>query len=193
MLDYLKYISPVAYLGGSAVNAINNRPGLGPDQQNGIYQNKPQVGNWDWLFGTPAQNISNLDPRQQPLQQSLGMQGLYNTQNPYAGFEPIRQSALTTFNQDIVPGLTSMFNRGTGSSHFGSGTLATQLSGAGATLAERLAAAQAQYGQTNQNLGLRQLQTALNPHLEYSKRQPGFAEELALKLAEILPMFARGG
>lgn len=155
-------------------------------QSGQIYQNAPQTGNWDWLFGTSGQTISNLDPLQQLLQQYIGQTGQQNTQNPYAGFEPIQQSAISNFNQQIIPGLTTMFS-GSGNNAISSPQLQTNLSSAGAGLAERLAAMRSEFGQRNQELGLRQTQQALTPHLNYAQRQPGFGENLLMKLIGIAP------
>lgn len=152
-------------------------------------QNKPQIGGWDWLFGTSGQNISNLAPNQQSgIEQILGM-GLQNFQNPYQGFEPIRQSATSDFFQNIIPQLQAQFS-GSGSNSYSSPQLQTNLSSAGAGLAERLAAMQSQYGQQQQQIGLNAVQQGLKPHVEYSARQPGLPENVLYKLLEIAPELA---
>jgi hypothetical protein len=78
-------------------------------------------------------------------------------QDPYKGFEPIKQSALSSFFQEIVPALFERFSA-SGSNASSSPVLHSQLSGAGASLAERLAAMQASYGQQERGNALSQLQ-----------------------------------
>lgn len=121
------------------------------------------------LADNPAETIQS--PRYSPEQQTrvddimklLLEMGQGNIQNPNAGFEPIKNNALNDFFQNIVPGIKETF-AGIGSSS--SPALHTALSGAGAGLAERLAAMQSEYGMQNRNAGLQQLQLGLNPTTE---------------------------
>ena len=59
--------------------------------------------------------------------------------------------------------------------------LRTQLSSAGAGLAQRLAAMQSQYGQQAKQTGLQQIQTGLNPRSQFlqSGSTPGLAQQVA--------------
>jgi hypothetical protein len=117
-----------------------------------------------WLFGTPEgqQSFSRFSPEQQQELSNLLKSGRAGLENPTKGFEPIRQNALNTFFKDVVPGLSHQFSA-SGSNSPNSGTLQSQLSGAGATLSSNLAAQEAQFGQNNQEHFLRQLQLGLSP------------------------------
>lgn len=126
--------------------------------------------------------LSTITPQQNNILDMLLQVGSQNLQNPYQGFEPIRQSALNTFYQDIVPHLQEQFTGagGRGSNAYSSPLIQSQLSGAGSSLSQRLAAMQSQFGQQNQQNALRQLGLGLTPQFQpyYQQRQPGFGENL---------------
>lgn len=116
--------------------------------------------------------INQYTPEQQGVLNYLLQSGQNQMQNPYQGFEPIKQDALSTFFQEIVPQLQEQFSA-SGSNSASSGTIKSQLSGAGASLAEKLAAFQSHFGQQNQQNALQQLQLGLNPRSEFINRQGG--------------------
>lgn len=116
-----------------------------------------------------ALKLNKYEPWQQDIMKLLGSLGTNNLQNPYEGFEPIKQDALSTFFQDIVPRLQEQFSA-SGSNSASSGTIKSQLSSAGSTLAEKLAAFQAHFGQQNQQNALQQLQLSLNPQSDFINR-----------------------
>lgn len=118
----------------------------------------------EWLFGTPegVQLFNQFSPEQQKALTIARDQALQQLQNPYEGFEPIRQSALNTFFQDIVPKLQHQFSA-SGQNAISSPVLQTNLSSAGSNLAQQLAAQQSQYGLQNRNLALKQLGIGLTP------------------------------
>jgi len=116
--------------------------------------------------------INRFEPWQRDILKYLGESGLNQLQNPNQGFEPIKQDALSTFFQQIVPQLQEQFSA-SGSNSASSGTIKSQLSSAGSTLAEKLAAFQAHFGQQNQQNALQQLQLSLNPQSDFIHRQGG--------------------
>jgi len=132
---------------------------------------------------TPAETIQS--PKYSPEQQQrvdevmrlLLNMGTENIQNPYAGFEPIAQNTYNDFFENIVPEIQETY---AGSSAYSSPALHTALSGAGASLAERLAAMQSEYGMQNRQSGLQQLQLGLNPTTEnyFQPSSPGFGRNL---------------
>ncbi len=131
-----------------------------------------QKSSW-WSGNQPdIIGINQYSPEQQNVLNSLLQSGQSQMQNPYQGFEPIKQDALSTFFQEIVPMLQEQFSA-SGSNSASSGTIKSQLSGAGASLAEKLAAFQAHFGQQNQQNGLQQLQLGLNPRNEFINRGGG--------------------
>lgn len=152
------------------------------------------------LAGTPGgiEQVSKFQPNQlEALNQLLGM-GQQNLQNPLAGFEPLKQQAISQFNQQTVPGLAERFSS-LGSSSLGSPQFASQLGQAGAGLSENLAAMGAQFGQQNIQNALQQLQMGLTPQFETSYRQssPGLLQTGAQNAAQYLPLalgsFGGGG
>ncbi len=136
--------------------------------------------------------INNYTPEQQNVLNYLLQSGKGQLENPYQGFEPIKQNALSTFFQEIVPALQEQFSA-SGSNSASSGTIKSQLSGAGANLAEKLAAFQAHFGQQNQQNALQQLQLGLNPRTDFINRpgQGGWAQGAANIASGILPSIGR--
>lgn len=133
-------------------------------------QNTPQGGSF-W-FGRPDQNISNLTPEQQYAQYQQLQQGMQN-----ADFGGIENAARRNFQTQTIPSIAERFTA------FGNGQRSSAFQGAlgsaGANLESQLGALRSQYGQ-------QQLQTGLNPHLQYSQGSPGFFEQLpdmAMQLA----------
>lgn len=176
-------------------------------------QQQPQ-GWWDWFknlfsnvgegaknfaFGQPGgyQQLPNYHPYQQQMFDQTANNGLQLLQNPYQGFEPIAQQATNQFNQQIVPGLAERFTSmgGFGTGALSSPAFASQLGSAGAGLQSMLAAQQAQFGQTNRQQGLSQLQLGLNNPFQYKEvgAQPGFIENWGPTLAQGATMYATGG
>lgn len=132
----------------------------------------PQKSSW-WSGKQPdIVGVNQYTPEQQNVLNYLLQSGQSQLQNPYQGFDPIKQDALSTFFQEIVPALQEQFSA-SGSNSASSGTIKSQLSGAGANLAEKLAAFQAHFGQQNQQNALQQLQLGLNPRSEFISRPGG--------------------
>ena len=131
-----------------------------------------QKGNWWSGRKEDVIGLNKFEPWQRDIMQLLGKVGTQNLQNPYEGFEPIKKNALSTFFEEIVPQLQEQFSA-SGSNSASSGTIKSQLSGAGSSLAERLAAFQAHFGQQNQQTGLQQLGLALNPQTDFIHRNAG--------------------
>jgi hypothetical protein len=157
--------NPLAAVIGAGTGAIIG--GLEPVAKKNKKSNGPQQGSaWS---GTPAhpggiigQDIYGKD--QLDKLKSLLQSGYNGLQNPLTktypepqpnqgSFEPIKQNALSTFQRDILPYIQNQFNSVGGqrsANHFSSGTFAAAATGAGASLSDRLAAAQAAYDQNNQ-------------------------------------------
>lgn len=166
---------------------------------------------WDALFGqkervqqfqkyTPSQ-INNLN--QLSSMGLSGLQGLQNS-NPYQGFQPIANQAVSQFNQQIVPTLAERFTSmgGAGTASLSSPSFASQLGQAGAGLAEQLAAMQAQYGLANrQQMGNERSQFAqllglgLTPQFDTAHfgAQPGLLQQLAGPATQLALAYFTGG
>ena len=122
------------------------------------------MANFGQFFtGAPGkvEQVSRFSPDIQKQLQPLlmqALQGLGGDQSQLTrGFQPIKQNALRTFNQDIVPSLAERFTS-TGGGHdlSSSGAFASQLGSASSDLASMLGAQEAQYGQ-NEKQSLMQL------------------------------------
>lgn len=144
---------------GAIAGGISGLVGGNADAQTGQESN-----GLEWLFGTPEglKLFNQFSPEQQQALTQARDQALQQLQNPYEGFEPIRQNALNTFFQDIVPRLQHQFSA-SGQNAISSPVLQTNLSSAGSNLAQQLAAQQSQYGLQNRGLALQQLSLGLKP------------------------------
>jgi len=138
-----------------------------------------------YLFGTPEgqQLLSKFSPEQQQELINLLASGRENMQNPYMGFEPIRQNALNSFRQQIIPEIAHSFSAN-GNNALSSPVLHSRLAGAGANLISQLAAQEAQYGQTNKEFGLEQQRLGLSPQygnggLQHLAASTGLAQQLS--------------
>ena|SRR5258708_30004141 len=133
------------------------------------------------LGDNPGQihQVPQYTPQQQQVMDLLLQLGGEKQQNPYEGFEGIEQNALNNFFEQIVPQLTEGFS-GSGNNAYSSPVLQTNLSSAGSSLAQRLAAMQNEYGMQNQHSGLQQLQLGLNPRNEnyFQAPTPGIGRGL---------------
>ena len=116
------------------------------------------------------------DKDQLDTQKYLLEKGKSNLENPYAGFDPIRQQAVNQFNQKTVPGIAERFTS-MGNNSLSSPSFASQLGESGAGLNSALAAMQAEYGQRNQNTGMQQLQYGLNPRHQFSPQYQNFIQD----------------
>lgn len=141
------------------------------------------------------QKPSAYTPDQISALQSILTRGQQNIQNPYAGFEPIRQAATTHFQQNIIPGITERFAK-SGDNAPSSGVLQQQLGQAGAGLAERLAAMQSEFGQQQERTGLEQARLGLTPTQEYYTQESPWQnplQSLAGGVASSIPGIAEIG
>lgn len=105
--------------------------------------------------------------------------GLQNQENPYTGFEPIQKQIMEQFYNQILPGIAERFTGVTGGAP-SSPSFAKQIGSGAQGLATMLAAHRAQFGQNQQQIGLRQAQLGLTPQYEnaITPRTPGFFENL---------------
>lgn len=119
------------------------------------------AGFMDIVFGTkPKIKQAKIVNRQQEgyindmLSQSQNLM-----RNPYAGFEPIAQQAMSQYQQSI-PNILSRFGYG---HNMGSSGLNAALASGQQSLAENLAAMQANYGLQNRGQGLQMGQIGMTP------------------------------
>jgi hypothetical protein len=121
-------------------------------------------GTEDFFSGTPGGigEMGKFNPQQlDALRQILGM-GIQQYQNPYEGFEPIRQDIGNYFKSDILPHIQNQFNAQTGG-HYSSGILGSNIARGTQGLAEKLASVQAQYGQEGRRNALGLISQGLQP------------------------------
>jgi hypothetical protein len=142
----------------------------GQQQMGQFGQPQQQQDPWSWwesFFGKPGgiNQIGGID--------ELLQQGLQQYQNPYQGFEPIGNSIGNYFKSDILPHIQNQFNAQSGG-HFSSGVLGSNVASGNASLADRLSAAQAQYGQNARNSALSAIQTAKPQYYQQGGQKGGF-------------------
>ena len=91
-------------------------------------------------------------------------QDQYN--NPYAGFDAIKNNALLNFQQQTLPGVMQNWsNMGQGNA-LSSGTFGSQLGAAYRSLGNDLAAMQSQYGLNNQRQAMSLMKMGMQPQFE---------------------------
>jgi hypothetical protein len=145
------------------------------------------------IFGKEAemQLLKNLAPEQEDALFRLLQSGQSDIENPYQGFDPIKQDALRTFYSDIVPRIYEHFTA-SGNNAISSPILQQNLSSAGAELASRLGALQSHYGMQNKQFGLNKAQVGLrNPYGE-AIYNPGYQGLLPAALGAFLPGVGAG-
>jgi hypothetical protein len=137
-----------------------------------------------------VKTASTINPEQQKYMSMLLGLGGNALQNPYAGFEPIRQQAMNQFQQNLVPSLAERFTS-MGGGRLSSPAFAGQLGQASSGLEQALAAMQSQYGQQNQHNAMSMLALGLSPSFEnfYQGSQPGFGENLLGGAMRAAPSF----
>lgn len=103
-------------------------------------------------------------------------QGRQIMQDPYKGFDPIRQQALNTYNQQLVPSLAERFTSMGAGNALSSPAFASQLGQMSQGLSENLAAMMARYGQQNQEFGSHLMGMGMQPQFEntYIPESQGF-------------------
>jgi hypothetical protein len=145
------------------------------NQQQVPYDNS--WSNFFWGQGPQNMQFGYYNPEQQQMFQQMLQSGQNMWQNPYEGFEPIRQNALNTFNQQVVPGLAERFGAMTGGA-MSSPAFASQLGAAGQQLSQGLAGMESQYGQQNRQQALQAMQMGGSRQFEnmFMPRQPGLVE-----------------
>lgn len=135
----------------------------------------------NFFAGSPGQLAysSPYGQNQQQAFQNLLNSGMYNQQNPYEGFDALRQQIMNQYYNEIIPGLAEQFTGGTGGAA-SSPQFARSLQGSAQGLAGQLLAHKSQYGQQNRQFGLQQAQLGLTPQFEqsYIPGQQGFLQGL---------------
>ena len=149
----------------------------------------------EFFLGSPESYdvFNKFDPRQMQAIQQLLSSGMGNLQNPYEGFEPLRQQTMDEYYQNILPGISERFAGARGGA-LSSPDFQSQLSSSASGLASLLNAQRAQYGMANRQFGLNQIQQGLTPQFDVQRRerQPGiFSGESiannAQTIAKMLP------
>jgi hypothetical protein len=137
--------------------------------------------------GAPSQFLRSqkFTPEQQQLFGQASQMGLQGLQNPFQGFDPIRNQTMRDWEKNILPALTSQF---AGMDAQRSSGFNEALGQSGADLASQLASLQSQYGLQQQGLSQNLFGLGLTPQFEQSfqKRQPSLIEAL-------LSMLLQGG
>jgi predicted HicB family RNase H-like nuclease len=156
------YFTPIGTLIGTLLGAAGG--GLAGYYSGG--DSSESQGLRDYFFGTPEgiELYNQFSPDQQKKLSELLSQAMQQYQNPYEGFEPIKQNALNTFNQQIVPEISERFSA-SGRNALSSGVLHSQLSGASSDLSQRLAGMQSMYGIQNRDQALSALRLGLQPQI----------------------------
>lgn len=120
------------------------------------------------------EQVQRFNPQQQgALQQLLGM-GFGGLQNPTQGFQPIKERALSTYQNQVIPSIAERFTSmgGHGSGALSSPAFASQLGQSSSDLTQGLAGMEAQYGQNAIAQLLQILNLGLTPQFEQAYR-PG--------------------
>lgn len=167
--------------GPSGMNPMAPRPS-GPQMgYSAIPRNQSfweKAGNF--FLGSPEEMryYSPYDSQQQGAFQQLLQMGLQNQQDPYAGFEPLQQSILDYYNQQVLPSITEQFTAGTGGALSSPG-FGSQVAQSARGLAEQFLQHKMNYGDRNRQFGLQQAQMGLTPQYEasYLPRTPGALED----------------
>lgn len=157
---------------GNALQKFANRP-------KNMKQNQPGVQSLgskakDALFGNKGgfEQVSPYTEEQQQRFNTAGQTGLDIIQNQYAGFDPIRDRAISDFQNNFAPGQFEQFNRSTGDSKATSPAFGAHQAIAQSDLQQALAAMQAQYGLQNRGQGIQLLGLGQSPIYQNQFREP---------------------
>lgn len=157
-------------LGGLGLSALSS----------GLSSSLAHKGGWSQQ---PTRN-----PQQMQRSQWAGNTGMQQIQNPYQGFAPIAQNAISQYQNQVIPSLAERFSS-LGNNALSSPSFGSQLQQGGNDLQERLAGLQAQYGLQQQSLGQSLFNMGQQPEFEnvYTAGGPsglsGFFGNLAPGLA----------
>lgn len=146
-----------------------------------------------FLFGSKPKikQVSTVTGQQGSYINDMLSQSLNAMQNPYAGFDPIAQQAMSQYQQSI-PGLLNRFGYG---DNMGSSGLNAALAGGQRQLYGDLAAQQANYGMQNRQQALQMGQLGMTPTFQnmQTSGSQGFLGQLAGPLMSMGLGFATGG
>jgi len=142
----------------------------------------------NFLFGVPSsyQQIPKFSQEGMDALSQLLKSSSANLQNPTQGFEPIKQRALSQYQQQTIPQLAERF---AGQNATASSGFQGALGGAGTDLAERLASLESEYGLANRRQSLSEFQTGVTPQFENLPigGQQGYLEQILPSLIEAAP------
>jgi len=172
----------MAGAGGVAANTIANSSGSIANKIKGGFKDTPAT----------TEYIENLRPNQLGALNSVIQQGQQGLNDPYAGWGDIQQGAMNNFSQDIVPGLLEGF-ASSGDNNYSSPVLQTNLSSAGAGLAERLAAMKSQYGMQNRQNSINTLLGSLGHNQEIIRNAPqqGWGSQLMGSIPALASLYGQ--
>jgi hypothetical protein len=154
-------------IGGPAGAAVGGNLGA----VGSAFMGDPSTGEQESDFA----QLQRFTPEQQMALSQMLQQGLGGLQQlPQAEFGPLRQQAMSQFQEDIVPGIAERFTAGgTGSQR--SSAFQQAMGGAGAGLSERLAAMEQGFNErrrgSEMNRLMSMLKMGLQPQFGYA-RQP---------------------
>jgi hypothetical protein len=137
-------------------------------------------GFWGAAFGTPEQQISNIpyDEQQSQIFQLLQQMGLQNLQDPYNGFDQLKQDVYKEFNENVLPDISNRFTSMGGGAP-SSPDFTKQLQGGIRGLQDQYLQSRIGYGNQNRELGMQQLRMGLTPQRQtsYIPAEPGFVQQ----------------
>lgn len=138
-----------------------------------------------FLMGTPSrfEKIKRFAPGQEAGIEQMLQQGLAGLQGGAPSFAPIRERAMKTYQEDIVPSLAERFG---GMGAQGSSGFREAISKGGTDLASTLAAMESQFGQQQFGNLMQMLGVGLTPTEEtgYFAGRPGFLGGVAPGLGQ---------
>lgn len=151
------------------------------------------------LFGSPESyaRFNRFDPQQSNALSRLLSSGQQNVDNPYEGFEGLREETINDFYQNLLPRLSEQFSGSTNAAA-SSPAFHSALSSGQAGLSAMLNAQKARYGMQNKQFGFQQQQLGLTPQFDVQRRErtPGLVQDAiggfaqnADKFAKLLPFF----
>lgn len=164
---------------GAALGAFGT--GLSNGLSNRDKNRNSQAANTSNNGGQGGYNqLQNYTPQQQDIFNKTGQMGLQNMQNPYQGWEPLKQQATDYWNQELSPEITNNFTSGSGGARLSSPAFASQLAAGGTGLAAMLNEQKMRYGQQNRDFGLQQAKFGSQQQFEniYEPGQVGFGEQI---------------
>jgi len=135
------------------------------------------------ILGTPAYQLyeNTNTPEQTQGYNDVLRQGRNAINNPYEGFDDIRNETYRQYNEQILPGIAERFTS-MGGGKLSSPDFTREVGQSASGLGALINAQRAQYGQQNKQYGLQALNIGLRPQYQstFVPRQMGLPENLAV-------------